>query len=100
MTVTALVLPDGTTVPIEGIGYAPVGAVPDLPEVRPLVQAAAICNDARLQAPVESGGPWQTLGDPTEIALVTLATKAGADVDALRRGAPASASCPSSRRAR
>jgi Ca2+-transporting ATPase len=94
MTVTALVLPDGTHLEVEGIGYAPIGRVPDLLAVRPLVQAVALCNDARLLAPVESGAPWRTLGDPTEVALVTLATKAGEDVDALRAQRPRVAELP------
>jgi Ca2+-transporting ATPase len=77
---------------VSGVGYAPVGAfsragaageVP--PDVRRLLRAGALCNDAGL---VHEGGAWRIAGDPTEAALVVAAEKAGEAVEALRAGAP------------
>jgi len=68
---------------VSGVGYAPHGAFSnkgknlDLetqPLLRELVRAGLLCNDASLSL---VDGAWQTQGDPTEVALVTLAMKAG-----------------------
>ncbi|MEV6067593.1 cation-translocating P-type ATPase [Nocardia sp. NPDC052001] len=73
---------------IGGSGYAPVGSVRsgdrelgrgDIPAITELLSAAALCNDARLLAPDSAGAPWVTLGDPTELALLSAAAKLGLD---------------------
>ena len=94
MTVTALWLPDDRQIAVSGVGYAPTGSLTGVdkggrdPGLRRLLEAAALCNDARLLAPDREDSHWRTLGDPTEAALLTLARKAGLDVDALRQDWP------------
>ncbi len=94
MTVTALHLADGRELSVTGVGYDPAGTLvfdgrePDLandPALLALLEAAALCNDARLSPPGESAGGWQPIGDPTEVALLTLAIKGGVDPDELRQ---------------
>jgi Ca2+-transporting ATPase len=94
MTVTAVWLPDGRALTVTGVGYAPIGALCDgdaplptpLPaEVQALLEAAALCNDAQLH---RDGDHWKPVGDPTEVALCTLAAKGGVDVDRLRATYP------------
>ena len=116
MTVTALWLPGGREITVDGTGYAPegglseAGAAADLsePALLALLQAAALCNDAQLLPPADAaskatdaqGGNgngavgWQVLGDPTEGALLVLAVKAGIDLAELRRSAPREAELP------
>jgi P-type Ca2+ transporter type 2C len=84
MTVRRIWMP-GAELEITGAGYVPdgevrvvAGSVPDT-AVSELVRAAALCNDASLEA---EGGRWTMVGDPTEGALLTLAHKAGLDPDA------------------
>jgi len=92
MTVTAVWLPDGRTLDVGGIGYAPEGALagasPDAPAIRTLLEAVTLCNDARLVSPDRDDPRWRPLGDPTEAALLTLAMKGGVDPDALGRCRP------------
>ncbi|SEO28888.1 Ca2+-transporting ATPase [Actinacidiphila rubida] len=77
---------------ITGTGYGPEGEVrlhQGVHEaqageaVRAVLVAAALCNDATLEAPTEPGGAWAALGDPTEAALLTAAGKAGIDLGRL-----------------
>ncbi len=92
MTATAIRLPGGRRIEVEGAGYAPKGALrsdgleisaeSDAGLLR-LLEAAALCNDARLVSPEKAGEPWRAVGDPTEAALLTLAWKGCVDVDAL-----------------
>jgi magnesium-transporting ATPase (P-type) len=97
MTVQQLAC-DGLTVDVEGVGYAPQGALrlagepADDAALRgraaawaPLVEAAALCNDAVI---AHADGRWTLAGDPTEGALVPFAAKAGTDVGALRARRP------------
>lgn len=86
MTVTAIHLPNGQRVAVSGVGYAPAGSLTiDGQEIdsknhgslRHLLEVMTLCNDAQLEGPDERHSHWQSLGDPTEIALLTLATKAG-----------------------
>ena len=114
MTAVALWLPDGRDIEVGGIGYAPEGALrtvpgtaaagpaaPPEPGADPaknpplleLLQAAALCNDARLLPP-QGGAGWAAVGDPTEAALLTLALKGGVDPDALRHAHPRAAELP------
>ncbi|MBT8121119.1 MAG: HAD-IC family P-type ATPase, partial [Gammaproteobacteria bacterium] len=73
-----------------GVGYAPQGEVSlDGNVVDPTshsalfecLQAGLLCNDSRL---IDKDGQWSIEGDPTEVALITAAAKAGlaqADLD-------------------
>lgn len=102
MTAVALWLPGGRRIAVEGIGYTPSGAMLEdgravnLEDaaVRPLLHAAALCNDAGLVPPEGERGAWSVLGDPTEGALLVLAAKAGLDLAALRAQAPREAELP------
>ena len=118
MTVVALWVADGRDFAVDGIGYAPTGGLHALPRqeqepspmpagshpravprpdadpaLRELLEAAALCNDARLQPPAAGAG-WTALGDPTEAALLTLVCKAGLDPQALRAAHPRDAELP------
>ena len=91
MTVQALWTPTGRYT-VTGVGYAPRGELrrdgPPLsallvPEdVRELLLAGALCNDAVLHG--HTDGDWRMTGDPTEGALVVAAEKAGLGVDKAR----------------
>lgn len=95
MTVSQLWLPGGVAVSVSGIGYAPEGRLSaDDPATGPLLQAAALCNDAQLLPPEEARTQWSVLGDPTEGALIVLAAKAGIDLEKLNRDAPREAELP------
>jgi Ca2+-transporting ATPase len=66
---------------LSGSGYDPAGAFhlkgdPTEPsdELIELLQAGALCNDAKL---VRDGEQWDMVGDPTEGAIVVAAAKAG-----------------------
>lgn len=103
MTVTEVRLPDGPAIDVEGEGYAPRGGlkrhgleitVDSDARLLRLVEAAALCNDARLAAPEQSGDHWKPVGDPTEAALLTLALKACLDLESLTREWPRRAEIP------
>ncbi len=74
---------------VEGVGYSPEGAItaPESgasapgPRALELLLCAALCNDARVW---HEDNAWHIDGDPMEAALLTLARKAGLDVDAER----------------
>jgi magnesium-transporting ATPase (P-type) len=75
---------------VSGVGYAKNGDVVDLPTdgsspARLAIDAFVLCNDARLS---ENGDDVLTSGDPTELALVTLAHKAGVDSETIRATCP------------
>ncbi len=96
MTVRALWLA-GRRYGVSGEGYRPEGEISaespggspaaSLAELAPLLRPAVLCNDSR----VADGA---LIGDPTEGALVTLAQKAGVDVDPLRAQFPRVAELP------
>jgi potassium/sodium efflux P-type ATPase len=82
---------------VTGTGYEPTGTIKSvgarralpsnsnhaLPEdVRRLLVAAALCNNARLLPPNGESRRWTILGDPTEAALRVAALKADLDLDA------------------
>ena len=105
MTVTELVLADGTAIRVTGAGYAPEGRLvrdgplPDDPVglvtgLDALLRAVTLCNDAQLLGPVEAPPNWRPLGDPTEVALLTLAVKAGLVPADVRTAAPRRAELP------
>ncbi len=79
----------GRSYTVTGEGYCPAGelkpenerpAGPD-PGLRSLLRAARHCNDADLR---ERNGVWEVQGDPTEGALLTLASKGGVTEEADR----------------
>jgi len=104
----------GRQISVSGVGYVPEGAFSaegvrlerpaDHPDLREVLLAAGLCNDARLIPPRrgdrhdatgevllnagEHGDRWSILGDPTEAALLVVARKAGIDLDAELRRLP------------
>lgn len=91
MTVRRLWLA-GTRFEVSGEGYRPGGAIAstvagEAPDVKELLRPIALCNDSSIRDGV-------LIGDPTEGALLTLAMKAGLDVEALRRTVPRAAEVP------
>jgi len=76
---------NGGFLEVTGVGYAPAGSFlrdgqetdPSAdPDVRATLEAACLCNGARL-VPPEEGDDWDIIGDPTEGALLTVGAKAG-----------------------
>jgi magnesium-transporting ATPase (P-type) len=103
MTAAAVALPGGRALEVTGVGYEPAGAfleggraVDAMADaaLRELLEAGALCNDARLQGPEEDEPKWRPIGDPTEIALLVLAIKGGLVPDELRARAPRRAELP------
>lgn len=93
MTVQSVMTADNL-LQVSGVGYAPKGGfsrdekeqkIVDYPDMLELFRAGLLCNDARLH-PGEN--EWITHGDPTEIALITLAMKAGLDPDYEQQSLP------------
>ncbi len=74
-----------------GSGHAPegevasVGGAQALDDARGLLRCGLLCNEARLH---RREARWAVEGDPMEGALVSLAMKAGVDVQAERRAWP------------
>ncbi|HEX2849804.1 MAG TPA: cation-transporting P-type ATPase [Acidimicrobiales bacterium] len=98
MTVRALWLASGA-MEVTGVGYGPEGEVRRAggrpgaapADVRMLLLAAGLANDARVVAPRadEAGsGRWTVVGDPTEAALRVVAAKAGIDLTGEEQVAP------------
>ncbi|MDL1871640.1 HAD family hydrolase [Deltaproteobacteria bacterium PRO3] len=86
MTVVALYTAGGESWEIAGSGYAPDGEIrsggralvlEEAPELKGLLLAALLCNDARLLPPGSDQPRWGISGDPTEGSLLSLAAKAG-----------------------
>lgn len=91
MTVRSLWL-GGRQLEVTGTGYEPHGDIlegrralrqPDV-DLRLLVTAGALCNNSRLVPPEQEGMRWTVLGDPTEAALVVLATKTDINLAAVQ----------------
>jgi potassium/sodium efflux P-type ATPase len=85
MTATDLWLPGGRQIQVSGAGYEPTGsltqgevelAAETDDGLRPLIRAGALCNNAHIIPPDREYRHWRSLGDPTEAALLTLASKA------------------------
>lgn len=84
MTVQRVITAD-YAVQVSGVGYAPKGGfsqdgrevqIAGYADMLALFRAGLLCNDAALQ---QQGGTWTIHGDPTEVALITLAGKAALD---------------------
>ncbi len=81
----------GRRLTVTGTGYAPEGQIleggrplanPAEGDLRQLLVAAGLCNDARVLPPNSESLQWRVLGDPTEAALRVVASKGGIDLDA------------------
>jgi Ca2+-transporting ATPase len=103
MTVAAIVLPGGRELSVTGVGYEPQGtflegdrevALSEEGPLRDLLEAAVLCNDAQLHGPTEAEPRWMPIGDPTEVALVAAAIKAGIIPDQVRSRLPRRAELP------
>jgi Ca2+-transporting ATPase len=86
MTVTSICLPDGQEVWVSGVGYVPEGQFfaggrvvqpEDIAGLRRILEVGVLCNDAQLHGPDVADPRWKPVGDPTEIAFLTVAIKAG-----------------------
>lgn len=84
----------GSCYHFSGVGYAPQGEVrldestidPDShPALVECLKAGLLCNDSRL---VHKDEQWGIEGDPTEVALITAAAKAGLSREALEQEFP------------
>lgn len=88
LTAVAAWMPGGRNLRASGAGWNPAGRIlegdraidaagdPDLAE---LLRGAVLCNDADLLPPDKGEPSWRAAGDPTEAALVALASKGGLD---------------------
>jgi len=77
-----------------GVGYAPLGSVlcegteieiPSYPALHECLKAGLLCNDSRL---IDLDGQWGFEGDPTEVALITAAAKAGLSREVVEQASP------------
>lgn len=100
MTVQVIWTPDAV-VEVTGTGYAPDGILQDCDGVpmsmdanaalRWSLIAGASCNDAAL---THDDARWDIVGDPTEGAMLVVASKAGLDLGRLASGMPREAAIP------
>ncbi|WP_228015911.1 cation-translocating P-type ATPase [Leptolyngbya ectocarpi] len=82
LTVRQIYLPNGEGFEVTGEGFTPVGQVlfqgqiitPDHVALDRIARAGVLCNEADLH---HSDGQWTWRGDPTDIALLTMAHKLG-----------------------
>jgi magnesium-transporting ATPase (P-type) len=92
---------------VTGVGYAPQGHVTTedggtriegagLQDLQRLIEGALLCNDSSLNRGPNSLGKedWVPNGAPTEVALITLALKAGLEPKALKAAKPRVLSVP------
>lgn len=89
MTVRSIRMLGRLGIDVTGAGYDPVGDFFEEDkkldpahdtQLQTLLRAAALCNDAKLTL-IENS--WRSMGDPTEIALLTVAKKARLDCEDL-----------------
>ena len=92
LTVREARLPDGRVYSISGEGFSAGGSATlvggDALEdggLSKLARAAALCNEGDLH---EHDGRWVWRGDPTDVALLSMALKTGIDRAELLRGLP------------
>ena len=89
----------GRRLSVTGVGYAPEGGIladgrpvsdsdAVTADLRPLLIAAGLCNNARLLPPDPAVPRWSALGDPTEAALRVTALKGGVDLQAEEKSSP------------
>src|SRR6056297_1226058 len=78
---------DGREYEITGLGYKPEGEIlaedgealseAEIEEMEIIFDAATMASNAEIHEPDEEHPGWYAIGDPTEAALITLATKLG-----------------------
>ena len=95
MTVVELDSPD-IHLSVTGVGYHARGEIEGFSPERhsglsEAIEVFALCNDASLGHPDDENG---LTGDPTELALLTLARKAGVNLDELERAKARRATVP------
>jgi magnesium-transporting ATPase (P-type) len=80
---------------VSGVGYDPYGSITPDPAGKPfgndvhsLLEAALLCNNARLNPPTSEHPTWTSLGDQTEAALRVAAIKGGVDERELGAACP------------
>jgi len=80
---------------VTGVGYEPQGSFIPEPhgqswekDLLSLLEVAASCNNARINAPSVEHPMWTSLGDQTEAAMKVAAMKAGITEEALNRILP------------
>ena len=85
----------GRRLRVGGVGYDPHGEFspsPDGPalekDLKALLSAAALCNNARISPPSSENPRWSALGDQTEAALKVAAYKYGLSEDKLETHYP------------
>ncbi|NLS79006.1 MAG: cation-transporting P-type ATPase [Chloroflexi bacterium] len=90
----------GELLQVTGAGYAPMGQIlsgsepaspNNLPALRQVLLAGLLCNDSAL---AQAEGRWVAQGDPTEVALLVAARKAGLDAESLSKEWPRLDSIP------
>jgi len=100
LTVRQLKLPDGTPLEVTGAGYTPDGTIlqdgsqpdPDVADdLARLARAAALCNEGSIH---RRDGEWTWSGDPTDVALLSFARKAGRDRESELAALPQSNQIP------
>lgn len=87
----------GRSFSVSGVGYSPDGQITsqtqpysatDDADLRQLLLAAGLCNNARILPPNHDSPRWTVLGDPTEAALCVAAAKGGLDLAAEAQRTP------------
>lgn len=103
MTATAIFLPSGRELTVTGTGYEPKGEFREgdrsveperIEGLCELLEAVTLCNDSDLHGPEEDEPRWKPIGDPTEVALLSLAIKGGIVPRDLRAKHPRKAEIP------
>jgi Ca2+-transporting ATPase len=103
MTVTSIFLPRGEQICVTGVGYAPEGKfflasreveIDNDADIKNVLKASILCNDAHLHMPDTHDLRWRAIGDPTEVALLTLALKGGLSAEKMRHMFPRRAELP------
>lgn len=97
MTVTHVQI-GGVNYRISGTGYEAVGNVlgprggaldrEALESLKLFFETAALASNATVQPPDSEHNVWYVVGDPTEGALITMARKAGVDIEQLESDRP------------
>lgn len=89
MTVTKVFCEGGKEYQLTGSGYQPLGEVipdhgvsVDDPVFKECLLAGLLCNDSRL---IQEEDRWKAQGDPTEVALIVSAMKAGFSAEDLKK---------------
>jgi Ca2+-transporting ATPase len=104
MTVTDIYFPKNKDkISVTGVGYFPKGDffkegkilnLENNKTFKTLIEAIVLCNDASLKKPESKNASWSIQGDPTEAALLTLASKSHYDIEEIRKKRPRKAEIP------